>query len=263
MRLFADDCVVYRETNDQHDHQQIQSDLDHLSSWAERWQLNFNVSKCYHLRITNKKTSHSFCYSINGHAISSVHSVKYLGVTIADNVSWNEHCDIMCRKANSTLGLLRRISSKPKHIKPLSARNSNMQDVHGIPTRNEILTRSNLSSIEQQDFVFHDYSRFSHVTPMINSLGWNSLEQRRLLQQSTMFFKIHQGLVGIMFPNEVHPLNRKSQLPNPYPYRQLQCNNNIYKYSFYPRTIVTWNNLHLTPFPNMLSSFKTSATPAL
>ena len=107
------------------------------------------------------------------------------------------------------------------------------------------------------------FTLYMHFKYRLFSLGWNSLDQRRLLQQSTMFFKIHQGLVGIMFPNEVHPLNRKSQLPNPYPYRQLQCNNNIYKYSFYPRTIVTWNNLPLTSFPNTLSSFKTSATPAL
>ena len=27
MRLFADDCVVYREINDEHDQHQLQSDL--------------------------------------------------------------------------------------------------------------------------------------------------------------------------------------------------------------------------------------------
>ena len=38
---------------------------------------------------------------------------------------------------------------------------------------------------------------------MIDQLGWDSLEQRRLLSQATMFFKIHQGLVGIKFPEQM------------------------------------------------------------
>ena len=43
--------------------------------------------------------------------ISSVSSATYLGISIADNLSWNEHCDTIFKKANSTLGLLRRILS--------------------------------------------------------------------------------------------------------------------------------------------------------
>ena len=54
IRLFADDSVIYREINDHQDHLIIQRDLDNLSVWADLWQLNFNITKCYHLGITNK-----------------------------------------------------------------------------------------------------------------------------------------------------------------------------------------------------------------
>jgi len=54
IRLFADDNVIYREINDQEDHLILQRDLDNLSVWADLWQLNFNITKCYHLGITNK-----------------------------------------------------------------------------------------------------------------------------------------------------------------------------------------------------------------
>ena len=78
---------------------------------------------------------------------------------------------------------------------------------------------------------------------MLDNLGWDTLEQRRLKAQTIMFYKIHENLVGIKFPDEVVTLNRSFRLPNCYPYRQLQCHNDIYKYSFYPRTIINWNNL--------------------
>jgi hypothetical protein len=46
-------------------------------------------------------------------------------------------------------------------------------------------------------FVENYYSRYSHVTPIIPKLGWDSLENGRLSAQLTMFYKINQGLVGI------------------------------------------------------------------
>jgi hypothetical protein len=94
---------------------------------------------------------------------------------------------------------------------------------------------------------------------MLESLGWVSLDKRRLLSQATMFYKIRQNHVGIQLPDEIIELNRKSRLPNSYPYRQLQCNNDVYKYSFNPRTIVTWNNLHLPLLPNSIEHFKNTA----
>jgi hypothetical protein len=49
IRLFADDCVLYREISNNLDNQVLQNDLNLLSTWASKWQLNFNISKCYHL----------------------------------------------------------------------------------------------------------------------------------------------------------------------------------------------------------------------
>ena len=49
---------------------------------------------------------------------------------------------------------------------------------------------------------------------MINQLGWDTLEQRRLLSQLTMFYKIPQGLIGVPLPPELLPLDRASRLPS-------------------------------------------------
>jgi hypothetical protein len=43
---------------------------------------------------------------------------KYLGITISQNLSWNNHIDNVCRKANNTTAFLRRnLSSCPANIR--------------------------------------------------------------------------------------------------------------------------------------------------
>ncbi len=109
IRLFADDGIIYREINNDQDHVTLQEDLDNLNNWANKWQLDFNFSKCYHLGITNKRVRETYSYMMNNQIINRVSSTKYLGITITHNLNWNKHCDIICGKSNSTLGLLRRI----------------------------------------------------------------------------------------------------------------------------------------------------------
>lgn len=86
----------------------LQQDLETLQNWAKLWQLSFNVSKCYHVGITKKKVPLIYAYVLDGEAISTA-STKYLGITITQDLSWNKHCDTITSKANSTLGLLKRI----------------------------------------------------------------------------------------------------------------------------------------------------------
>ena len=45
MRLFADDCLIYRPIHSPEDQNILQSDLDKLSAWADVWQMKFNVQK--------------------------------------------------------------------------------------------------------------------------------------------------------------------------------------------------------------------------
>ena len=45
-KLFADDCVLYREINTIHDAECLQRDLSYMFDWSHTWQLNSNVSKC-------------------------------------------------------------------------------------------------------------------------------------------------------------------------------------------------------------------------
>ena len=48
---------------------------------------------------------------MNDIVIAKSVSTKYLGVSISHNINWNQHCNNICSKVNSTLGLLRRVLS--------------------------------------------------------------------------------------------------------------------------------------------------------
>ena len=55
IRLFADDCILYRETKSTVDSQILQDDINSLFSWSKLWQMEFNVSKCHIMYFSRSK----------------------------------------------------------------------------------------------------------------------------------------------------------------------------------------------------------------
>ena len=54
IRLFADDCVCYREIKDEEDTMKLQSDIDRLGYWARKWGMRFQPVKCNMMQLTRK-----------------------------------------------------------------------------------------------------------------------------------------------------------------------------------------------------------------
>ena len=44
IRLFADDCVCFREIKDKEDTLKLQRDIDRLGNWARKWGIRFHLS---------------------------------------------------------------------------------------------------------------------------------------------------------------------------------------------------------------------------
>ena len=92
-RLFADDCVVYREINHMQDCTALQEDLDKLASWEKKWGMSFHPEKCSILRVYRKRNPIIYDYTLKGHKLVSEQQTKYLGVHISQNLSWKYHID--------------------------------------------------------------------------------------------------------------------------------------------------------------------------
>ena len=210
VRLFADDCVLYRKIQSNRDIEKLQEDLDNLLKWESDWKMEFHPSKCQLLRITNKRRPNVSVYNIHGHNLEAGDSAKYLGVTIHKSLRWNQHIDTITKKANSTRAFVQRnLHYCPRSIKatcyttlvrPLVEYACTIWDPH---------TAQNIHKLEAVQrrsvcFVMNTYAQTSSVTSMLDTLQWSSLEERRARCKAVMMYRIVNGLVAIP-PSELHP----------------------------------------------------------
>ena len=91
IRLFADDCLIYKEIHSQQDTEDVQTDLDALQTWERRWLISFHPQKCQLLRITWKPSPIIAQYNIHGHVLEVADTAKYLGVTLHKHCAWSKH----------------------------------------------------------------------------------------------------------------------------------------------------------------------------
>ena len=109
IRLFADDCVCYPEITDTEYTLQLQKDIDQLGCRARKWGMRFQPVKCSMMQITRKRIKKIHAsYTLEGTVLENVENIKYLGVTVTNDLRWNTHVSNVCTKANRTLGFLRR-----------------------------------------------------------------------------------------------------------------------------------------------------------
>ena len=55
VRLFADDCLLYREIKINQDQIDMQRDLDALMDWGSTWGMKFNAKKCNIMRVSRSR----------------------------------------------------------------------------------------------------------------------------------------------------------------------------------------------------------------
>lgn len=77
IRLFADDCVIYRNICEPSDPSQLQTDLNTISAWCNTWLMKLNVDKCKYMRLTRTiKHTPVNTYFLNGSPLLSVTTYK-------------------------------------------------------------------------------------------------------------------------------------------------------------------------------------------
>ena len=88
----------------------MQSELDHISSWATDWNIymKLNTKKWKELRISFLRNEPNFSQpDINGASIDTVNSAKVLGVSLQNVLKWKSHVDNITKKAAKRLYIIR------------------------------------------------------------------------------------------------------------------------------------------------------------
>ena len=106
IRLFTDDCILYRCIKNQKDCDTLPQYLNNLAAWEKKWDMAFYPEKCSAITITRAWKPISSSYTLKGHTLNMEDSTWYLGPELHFSISWDRHMDQTVKKANSTLGFL-------------------------------------------------------------------------------------------------------------------------------------------------------------
>ena len=253
VRLFADDCVLYRNINSPKDCEILQEDLNSLARWEPDWQMKFNVAKCHSMRVTRHLPGKQiqFNYSLHQQILEEVQSAKYLGITMNGSLDWGQHISEITPKATRTLGFLRRnLTFAPRETKAAAYKTLiRPQLEYAVPIWHPYV-KTQAQQVERVQrtaarWTCRRWRNASSVGDMLDELEWPSPKSRREQSSLTFFYKIHSGMVYIdkdKYLTSVAGL-RQTRASHDSQYRRYQAYSDALKNSFFPRTIPQWNSL--------------------
>jgi hypothetical protein len=172
-------------------------------------------------------------------------------VSQSQDLKWNTHIQQTAAKANKSLCFIRRnpkVQSRTIKerayqtlIRPKLEYQCTVWDPH---------TNENIESLEKVQqwaarYTCNRHHNTSSVSGMLNTMNWQSLQERRLRSRLIMFHKAINENIAIPTHNILHQRQSMTRSSRKDSYRQIQCNKDSYKFSFFCQTIKDWNKLSL------------------
>ena len=250
VRLFADDCVLYSNIKSHQDATRLQDDLDKLSTWENKWQMQFNPQKCFVLRIAGSRSPIVNEYTLGGTVLQETPSHSYLGVEISQDLKWDTHIVNITSSANKINGFIRRnLISCTKEtksaaystlVRPILEYSSSVWDPY---TKEHI---HQLGKIQRRAarMVCNDYRQETSASELIRGLDWDMLSTRRKINRVNIMHKALGGHLALPVSDYLCPASRNTRRSSSgKSFIQSSTRTNCHKYSFVPRTIKDWNSL--------------------
>ena len=244
VQLYADDTKLYCRVNDIEQCRRAANDLDNLFEYFDLWQLNINIDKCEMVHLGNSNLFYP--YTIDDRQIRCVSSCRDLGITISHDLSPREYCKKIVKSTFHKIKLFRlgfsctdisfAIHIYKTYLRPSLEYNTQIWSPHLI---------SDIDRVERVQRKFTKYLpgfwNLSYVQ-RLNALNLQSLEERRLIFDLVLMFKIVHGDVDID-PNLLFSFNQNPTRGHDrrvcIQYSRLNCR----KYFFVNRVAERWNSL--------------------
>lgn len=248
IRLFADDCIIYRKILSSSDHLALQSDLDHITAWCTSWQMSLNTEKCKLITFSRKKSVSSSNYLLNNTLVSRTLSYKYLGVHFTSNLCWSTHIQKVTAKASRTLGYLKRnLHGTPATTRKLAYQTfvrPQLEYASPIWSPHQAYLINSLELVQNRAarFISRNYNRHSSVTSIKSSLSLSTLQSRRIIALICLFHKIVYSVNHSTLPL-AQPYRTSRRLNNPLSFQRISGRTVAFNSSALPQAIIHWNGL--------------------
>ena len=213
VRLFANDCLLYREISTFKDHLVLQQDLKELKKWADLWGMRLNATKCYILSIQNNS---SYNYQLNNTFLKNVSNNLYLRTIFSSDLKWKDHINKISKIATSTIGFLQRnLENCPKSCKRMAY----LSLVRSVLEYGAVLwdpyQQGDINTFVQVQrralrFISGDFKTRTPVfiTNLQRKLKLPSLQDRRKALRLTLMYKLVKGLVPALPTNNFMKFNK-------------------------------------------------------
>ena len=268
IRLFADDCVLYKYIKTVGDTLSLQGDLDELERWVEINKMELNINKCNSMVFNRSRCKIKQSYQIGEKTLESVDSYKYLGVVFKDNLERKDQVERVSKKAirnlNFVMRQLRGTQTQVKEkayltlIRPVLEYASSVWDpykvgeIKSIEKVQRLAARRVTGRMRRWREESNDKGVVKRIlerpSEIVKELGWKTLESRRRADRICNFYRCMKGNGGW------RELNRCIKMDDGKNGMNLRKTNNINvfvkgnrkeigKFSFLNRTTINWNSL--------------------
>jgi hypothetical protein len=202
INLFADDTSLYVEVQDPNiAANQLQADIDKISSWAAKWLVTFNPSKSESLVVSRKRNRPVHpTLSMLGQNIPEVTVHKHLGVNISEDASWHIHIESIVEKAWKKVHILRRLKFlldwKSLDVIYITFIRPGLEYADILWSNITKYDSDKLDKIQNECArIVTGATRLVSLERLAIESNWESLSDRRYKHRMTHFYKMYHNLV--------------------------------------------------------------------
>ena len=221
--MYADDTVLYYSSASVMDiEQHLNNDLIKVVDWFNINLLTLNNKKTNFMLIGGSqklKSCTDVSINVENVTLDRVDCIKYLGVTINQNMTWTDHVDTIVAKSMQRIGLLKRIKYLLPHQARITLYNAlilpvlEYADVVWGDKNNNVLmnTLQNVQNKAAKAILNVPYD--SSWTEALQTLGWIKLYQRRKFHRCVAVYKLMNNLIDLdskfLLNKDVHTYNTR------------------------------------------------------
>lgn len=202
------------------------------------------------MSVTNKKHPLLFNYTADGNTLTRVKDFKYLGLIISDDLHWDKHIDTISSKAMSTLYYLKRsLRNASSDTKLLAYKTLILPILDYANIIWDPYTAVNLRKVERVQnkavrFIFNSYG-ITSVSQLVARASLKQISARNRICRLLFMFKLVKRRLHSRTSDYVEfSSGYATRQRHPFSLVPFKNRNNVFKYSFIPRTVIDWNDLN-------------------
>ena len=245
---FADDTKIFKTVQNEQDRNNLQTVLDRLCAWAERWGMSFNTEKCKVMHVGHN--NNKFTYYMQGQALGTTDSERDLGVIVESSLKPSAQCKKAAAKAKTVLHQITRnfhyrdkkhfIGLYKQYVRPHLEFSSSAW-APWTATDIQILEK-----VQEQAIRYTVGLKGRTYEEKCKEIGLETLEKRRVDQDMMQVFKITKGFDKVE-PNtlfsRVDTSMRTRINADPLNLKKERANKEVRANSFSLRVVDNWNRI--------------------